>query len=406
MILSIVVPFYNEEAAIAGVLGRCCAAADALAKGPHGFLEVEVIAVDDGSSDGSAALAGKVPGVRLVRHVDNRGYGAAIMSGFAAARGDWLAFLDGDGTCDPASFAALMSKAAADELDVVLGARLHGGSRMPGYRAFGNRLFGTLLGLFGARGSFDVASGIRVLRRTAYERMVPLPEGMSFTPAMSARALLDPALRLGEVPVPYDERVGDSKLAPLRDGLRFARVILEAALVYRPGRLFGWAAAGLFLLAAALFVLRLGGPAAPLGHLLREGRAEAWMHFRFILIAVCASSAAFLAALGLLAQVLVGVVHRDRGGELAGPGAAGALVRWLPLGGALSFAAGVLVNAPALASYARTGQISGDYWTLPIVGGVLTGVGIQLVGFWAAARIAGLLRARERSRVKCYNPPE
>lgn len=200
MILSIVVPFYDEEAAIEDVLRRCVTAAGELSRERPDLAEVEVVAVDDGSRDASAERAGRVSGVRLVRHERNRGYGAALKSGFEAARGDWLAFLDGDGTCCPLSLGGLLDKALEEELDVVIGARLHDGSRMPLLRAAGNHLFRGLVGALGGGGVSDVASGIRVLRRTAYEAMAPLPDGMDFSPAMSARAILDPAMRLGEAP--------------------------------------------------------------------------------------------------------------------------------------------------------------------------------------------------------------
>lgn len=397
MILSVVVPFYDEEAAIEGVLRRCVEAAAELPRGRPDLTEVEVIAVDDGSRDASAARAARVPGVRLVRHGRNRGYGAALKTGFAEARGGWLAFLDADGTCCPLSLGPLFDKALAEELDVVIGARLHPGSRMPAARAAGNRLFRWLVGALGGAAASDVASGIRVLRRTAYESMAPLPDGMDFSPAMSARALLDPALRLGEAEVWYDARVGASKLSALRDGLRFLRVILDAGLVYRPRAFFAWCAAGLLLLAGLLFALRLGGPEAPLAAVLRDGAAAEWMYFRFILIAVFVSLAAFLGALGLVAQSLVGVVHRRRDGSFVGPGSSAALTRLFPTVGSVLFVLGVAANAGALASYWRTGHIAHELWLQPIVGGVLTGVGIQLWGFWAAARIAALLWERQKS---------
>ncbi|MDE2292686.1 MAG: glycosyltransferase family 2 protein, partial [Elusimicrobia bacterium] len=348
--------------------------------------------VDDGSRDGSARAARAVAGVRLISHRDNRGYGAALKTGFSVARGEWVAFLDGDGTCDPACLEALFERAWAADLDVVIGGRLHSESRMPLVRGAGNRFFRALASLCGAQGVGDVASGIRVVRRSAYERMAPLPDGMDFTPAMSARALLDPDLRLGELPVPYGDRAGSSKLAPLADGLRFMRVIVEAGLLYRPRLLFGWAAAGLLALSAALFALRLGGPSSPLADLFAGTGAARWMYFRFILIAACAASAAFLAALGLVAQALVDVVHRA--GRAGGPGPAARLARSLPVLGALLFGAGVLVNLPPLASYARTGHIPDDYWALPLAGGVLSVTGLELWGFWVAARIAELLWQR------------
>src|SRR5688572_31349454 len=93
---SIVVPAYNEQGAVVATLERALEAARGLDVGP-----VEVILVDDGSTDKTAELAAGVPGVRVLRHERNRGYGAAIKTGFAAAKGSWLGFLDADGTCDP-----------------------------------------------------------------------------------------------------------------------------------------------------------------------------------------------------------------------------------------------------------------------------------------------------------------
>ena len=76
----------------------------------------------------------------------------------------------------------------------------------------------------------DTASGMRVIRRDALENLYPLPDGLHFTPAMSARALLEDKLRLVEVPMPYAERVGRSKLSVVKDGIRFLTVILRAAV--------------------------------------------------------------------------------------------------------------------------------------------------------------------------------
>ena len=84
----------------------------------------------------------------------------------------------------------------------------------------------------------DTASGMRVVRREAYARMRPLPAGLHFTPAMSARALLDrdAQVKLIEIDMPYHERIGDSKLKVGKDGLRFLEVITKTAVQYRPAR--------------------------------------------------------------------------------------------------------------------------------------------------------------------------
>lgn len=386
--LSIVVPAYNEEKAVVSTLERAQAAARGL-----GLESVEVILVDDGSTDRTAELAARVPGVRVLRHERNRGYGAAIKTGFAAARGSWLGFLDADGTCDPRFFADLLRLGRERGLDVAIGSRMHGASRMPVVRRLGNAIFRTLTAFLGGGGATDVASGMRVLRRDALARLLPLPDGMDFTPAMSARALLDPMLKIGEIPMPYEERVGESKLSVVGDGLRFLRSIVAVAATYRPLRVFGAAAAALAAAAAVLVLARLGGPAAPLPSYLAERRVEDWMFFRLLLATVLASSASFLAALGLVAQALVSVVNR----EPAEP-SGGALARRFPLLGALSLVVGCWVVRRPLASYLSTGHIGAELWVFAVAGAFFALVGIQLAAFSTAYRIASLLREREAHR--------
>jgi hypothetical protein len=79
---------------------------------------------------------------------------------------------------------------------------------------------------------------MRVVRREAYGKLKPLPNGLQFTPAMSARALLDRGakLKLIEMDMPYHQRIGDSKLKVGKDGVRFLNVLLATAIKYRPVR--------------------------------------------------------------------------------------------------------------------------------------------------------------------------
>jgi len=394
-LLSIVVPAYNEEESVQAILRRCLAAGRGLVES-GAASEVEVILVDDGSRDATNRLAREVPGARVVAHPANRGYGAALKTGFEAARGVWLGFLDADGTCDPEFFRELLALARRERLDVALGSRMHEGSRMPPVRRLGNWLFRTLVRFVSKRSVSDVASGMRVLRRESLERLYPLPDGLHFTPAMSVRALLDPGLRIGEIPMPYEERTGRSKLHVLRDGLRFLRAIVETALTYRPGFFFSLLASVLAAGAALLLLLRLGGPEAPVPFYLAEGRLEDWMIFRLLLVSVLLASSAFLAVLGRICESLVRVVNRDLIGEPAGP-------KWLellPVAGAASWAAALAINARPLGSYLRTGTISGELWALPVAGAAFALIGVQLSAFWAVHRIAWLLAERERVRAR------
>jgi len=100
--LSIVIPAFNEEKGIAKIARRVLAIQPRLLE--VGVDALELIVVDNGSSDRTADIAGGIPGVRLVRHNPNQGYGAALKTGFAQAKGELIGLLDADGTSHPNTF--------------------------------------------------------------------------------------------------------------------------------------------------------------------------------------------------------------------------------------------------------------------------------------------------------------
>jgi hypothetical protein len=204
--LTVVVPALDEEQAIGSTLRRCIAArAQIMAEA--GLGAVEIIAVSDGSTDRTEAIAREIDGVSVLVFEKNRGYGTAIQTGFAYGRGELVGFLDADGTCDPLFFGPL-ARAVVDGADLALGSRMGRDSEMPRIRAVGNAIFAWILGILAKQRLEDTASGMRVIRRSALPDLYPLPAGLHFTPAMSARALLEGKLRLVELPMPYAERVG------------------------------------------------------------------------------------------------------------------------------------------------------------------------------------------------------
>lgn len=219
---------------------------------------VELILVDDGSVDGTARLLDAADsGVRVLRQ-PNRGYGAALKAGFREARGSWIGFLDADGTYPAVEFFALLEKGRDGSADLVIGSRLaNDSSGMPAIRQLGNRSFSRLLGLASSVHVQDVASGMRIFRRERVSDLEFLPDGLNFTPAMTTCALNE-AWKVEEVPIRYLERVGDSKLSVLRDGVRFAYDILSISWMYNPLRLLGslgavlWTCSVLLLLPLAL----------------------------------------------------------------------------------------------------------------------------------------------------------
>jgi len=234
--LSVVIPAYNEENGIAEIAGRVLSVKNDLKD--VGVAELELLVVDDGSGDKTAEVAGQIVGVRLIRHTQNKGYGAALKTGFSEANGELIGFLDADGTYPPEYFPQLCQKALNGN-DLVIGSRMSGSeSKMPLTRRVGNLFFATLLTLIGRQKVSDSASGMRVFKREILERIYPLPDGLNLTPVMSTRAVHE-GIQMVEVPIPYDERVGSSKLNVVRDGSLFLQSMVWTVLTYNPVRIFG-----------------------------------------------------------------------------------------------------------------------------------------------------------------------
>jgi hypothetical protein len=234
--LSVVIPAYNEENGITEIAQRVLAVRGNLEKA--GVGELEVIVVDDGSRDRTAEIASQIEGVRLIQHPKNKGYGAALKTGFSQAKGELIGFLDADGTYPPEFFPQLCVE-ALNGSDLVIGSRMAGtDSKMPITRRIGNLFFANLLTLVGRQRVSDSASGMRVFKREILSLIYPLPDGLNLTPVMSTRAVHE-GIRMVEVPIPYSERVGRSKLSVFRDGSIFLQSIVWTVLTYNPVRILG-----------------------------------------------------------------------------------------------------------------------------------------------------------------------
>jgi glycosyltransferase involved in cell wall biosynthesis len=265
--LSVVIPAYNEENGITEIIQRVLAIKRDLVK--VGVDNLELIVVDDGSKDRTAQIVRQMAensdGMRIVSHPRNRGYGAALKTGFSQAKGELIGFLDADGTYPPEFFPQLC-KEALNGTDLVIGSRMAGEeSKMPITRKVGNLFFATLLTLVGRQRVSDSASGMRVFKRQVLEKIYPLPDGLNLTPVMSTRAIHE-GIRMTEVPIPYSERLGRSKLSVVRDGSVFLQSIIWTVMSYNPVRIFGLIGlGGVFaasLVIIGLVVLRLSGVTA------------------------------------------------------------------------------------------------------------------------------------------------
>ena len=229
--VSVVIPVYNECGAVVETIREVNRALE-----PTG-REFEIIIADDGSSDGSAEAIGRSGlDVTLVRHPVNRGYGAALKSGFARARHGLIAFLDADGTYSPTDLPALLT--AAEGADMVVGVRAHYDLHASLARRLGKAILLPLANYTAGCKIPDLNSGMRVVRRELIERYWPLlPDGFSLTTTLTM-SFLSAGRQIEWVPIPYAERKGRSKIRPLRDMRTFVLLILRTATYFKPLKVY------------------------------------------------------------------------------------------------------------------------------------------------------------------------
>ncbi len=387
MLLSVVIPAFNEEGGIAHVIERVLATRPRLLE--QG-IQLEFIVVDDGSGDTTTQVVARYPEVRLICHGRNRGYGAALKTGFRYASGDYLAFLDADGTYPPESLGDLCHAALTQEADLVIGSRMSGmASRMPPTRRAGNAAYALLLSFIGNTRVRDTASGMRLMRRAVLPQLYPLPDGLDFTPAMSTRAIHE-NLKIVEVPIPYAERAGRSKLNVVRDGVRFTNTIVWTALTYNPVRVLG--AVGLLfgglalLIGIMLVVARLSGYTT-------LGVGGAYLVFLALVLAVAGVSIFSLAVMFsyLIALFTRRPVRRGMFGRVIFDPPLDYQFGWM---GLVSISVGAVTSVAAFA-LALNGWSIERLWLYLLGSALLILVGLQLALSWIVMRVLEELSKRE-----------
>ena len=386
-VLSVVIPAYNEENGIAEIATRVLSVAPALQKA--GVDRLELLVVDDGSKDRTAEVAAGIPGVRLIRHPKNKGYGAALKTGFSKASGELIGFLDADGTYPPEYFPQLC-QAALKGSDLVIGSRMAGAdSKMPFTRRVGNFFFASLLTLVGRQKVTDSASGMRVFRREILERIYPLPDGLNLTPVMSTRAVHE-GINIAEIPIPYSERVGRSKLSVIRDGSIFMQSMLWTALSYNPVRILGLLGLGGLGIAGIVFLwilyLRSQGVTA----------LAPWGVAALFLALVSTVTGVNLVALGITFNYLVALFYKQpiRQGLFGKPIFKTPLDKQFGWMGLAAIFAGPTIAFVALLIGAGSWEI-GRLWFYMVCSALIFLVGVQLVVYWLLLRILEELSQRE-----------
>ena len=231
MLVSIITPFFNEEQTLAVLLERA-AAADL----PSGMTR-EFVLVDDGSLDGSNAIAADFVRrnseiSRLVTLPSNQGKGAAMRRGLAAAKGDIMVIQDADLEWDPADYARLLEPYADPTVSVVFGSRLLGnGARRIYYHYYlGGRMLSGWTNLLFDSNVTDEPTGMKSFRREVLDGITLVADGFDFDPELTAR-LLQAGHTIHEIPVRYQPRTfKEGKKVRPRDGLRALWVLLRIRL--------------------------------------------------------------------------------------------------------------------------------------------------------------------------------
>ncbi len=214
VLASVIVPAYNEEAGIGYVLECLFQSVDS---------RCEVLVIDDGSADATSLIASRFP-CSIVRHVENRGKGEAMMTGLRHAEGDYVIFIDADGTY-PADFIPKMIDLLASS-DVVYCSRSSGRDNIPFLNRIGNHVFHhTIRYAYGFQGR-DYCTGLYGLRKRHLEEMEIVSRGFAIEPEIAIKASRM-KLRICDIPIDYQPRKGKAKLGSFKAGWEHTKTIVS-----------------------------------------------------------------------------------------------------------------------------------------------------------------------------------
>lgn len=253
--LDIVIPVYNEEPEVVVETVK------SIQEVFQGKDHISIIVVNDGS-DPSFKLdcLKNLEGIRYVEHEKNQGYGRALKTGILTGDANWIAITDADGTYPLEELPRLY--AAMEGHDMVIGTRTGSVRQIPWLRRFPKSVLNWLASYMAGTRIRDLNSGMRIFSRDlAYYLWDFFPKGFSFTSTITMGSIMG-GFRIKETPINYYKRAGQSSIHPIKDTIRFFRLVCRLGLIFHPVRIFTPVAFVLFVVGAIKgfgFDYRLGG---------------------------------------------------------------------------------------------------------------------------------------------------
>ena len=226
--ISIVIPAYNEENAVAEQIAKI----QQVMNGQG--TAYEIIVVDDGSRDNTVQEASKSD-VQVIQHIKNKGYGASLKTGIRAARYDYVAIIDADGTYPAEALPSMLEIGGA--YDMVVGARIQPNAHIPTIRKPAKWFLRVLAGYLAGETIPDLNSGLRIMKKSVVEQFFYiLPSGFSFTTTITLSMLCNDYM-VQYIPIDYFKRIGKSKIRAV-DAYHFFLLILRTIVYFNPLKVF------------------------------------------------------------------------------------------------------------------------------------------------------------------------